>query len=183
MHYVASRCRSQSDTHTHKKKCLGAFTQIITYSNPPPSITATTRLHSHSCSSQRKCRITQKAQRKALLVMPGIPAAANQARRPGRRPTCAGSAAASRDSRKERDESPVGSKSSKTRPHYLRQQVACVCPPANLKWIFSDEDSRGGVRGGWVKNPAIQAPAKWYYACMQVALNVCMHAGSFLYMY
>lgn len=27
------------------------------------------------------------------------------------------------------------------------------------------------------------SPAKWYYACMQVALNVRMHAGSFLYMY
>lgn len=50
--------------------------------------------------------------------------------------------------RKEPDESPLRSKGSKTRPHYLRQQVACVCPPANLKWIFSDEDSHGGVWGG-----------------------------------
>lgn len=84
--------------------------------------------------------------------------------------------------RKEPDESPLRSKGSKTRPHYLRQQVACVCPPANLKWIFSDEDSRMGECGEGEKS-SDTSPAKWYYACMQVALNVRMHAGSFLYMY
>lgn len=40
-----------------------------------------------------------------------------------------------------------------------------------------------GEYGGGAEKSSDTSPAKWYYACMQVALNVCVHAGSFLYMY